>query len=411
MYVDIESLHADSPIEHPERPAILFVDDDPCLLDGLRRQLRRKFRVRTALGGVEGLDTLTQQGPFAVVVSDLQMPGMDGVQFLTKVRALSPLTVRIMFTGRADISTAMAAINQGNIFRFLVKPCAPVVLEKVLEAALDQYKLLASEQLVIRETLLGCVQVLVEVLSIVQPEAFSRATRVRRHARDIASALGLDSTWELEAAAMLSQIGWITLPPDLLTKAIAGPLQTQQEQSAFLAHAGAAARILEKIPRFGVVARIVERQHLGLLHLPSLDPSDQVAVGGQILKAALDFDGLLQQGLRPEVVLGRMKQERDVYLPQVLAAMTVVAEHLVQAAIHDIPLSQLSAGMILEQDLLTESGGLLLSKGEDVTTTFIERLSTFGYGLAPDHMLKIRSSALPQLPRACVDAAAPAFNS
>src|SRR5450755_4488939 len=170
MYFDINSCPIESVPTEAGQPAILCVDDDPCILDGFRRQLRKKFQIRTALGGAEGLEAMRNEGPFGVVVSDLQMPGMDGIEFLTQVRALSPSTIRVMLTGRADISTAMAAVNQGNIFRFLVKPCPPTIIEKVLEAALDQHKLLVSEQLVMRETLLGCVQVLMEVLSIVQPE-------------------------------------------------------------------------------------------------------------------------------------------------------------------------------------------------------------------------------------------------
>ncbi len=103
-------------------PAVLCVDDDAFILDGFRRQLRNKFNVYTAEGPREGLETVSKNGPFTVIVSDFQMPGMNGIEFLTRVRALAPDSVRVMLTGQADFATAIAAVNQGNIFRFLVKP-------------------------------------------------------------------------------------------------------------------------------------------------------------------------------------------------------------------------------------------------------------------------------------------------
>jgi response regulator RpfG family c-di-GMP phosphodiesterase len=394
MYIDISTSLQENTQSDSGQPAILCVDDDPCILDGLRRQLRKKFRVRTAMGCAEALETLAREGPFGVVISDLQMPGMDGVQFLSRVRELSPRTIRIMLTGRADISTAMAAVNQGNIFRFLVKPCPPIVIEKVLEAAIDQYKLQVSEQQIMRESLLGCVQVLVEVLSFAQPAAFSRTTRVRRHVREIAAAIGVGDSWEMEAAAMLSQIGWVTLPPAILAKATGNQVMNPEELVAFRAQASSAARILEKIPRLGPVARIVEMQHTAFKDLPrqpKLNPLDLAEVGGQVLKAALDFESLRKQGLRHETVLSRMSETSGVYMPEVLAAMAAVAGNLINAEIRSISLAKLAAGMILEEDLQSEHGVLLLAKGEEVTTTFVERLLRSGYGLSLGQTIRIRT--------------------
>jgi DNA-binding NtrC family response regulator len=101
---------------------ILLVDDDPNILDGFRRSLSREFLMETALGAELALKLVAENGPYAVVVSDMRMPGMDGVQFLSKVKAQSPDTIRVMLTGNADMDTAVHAINEGSIFRFLNKP-------------------------------------------------------------------------------------------------------------------------------------------------------------------------------------------------------------------------------------------------------------------------------------------------
>jgi len=373
-------------------PMILCVDDDANILDGLRRQLRKKFQIHTAPGASEGLETIIKSGPFDVVVSDFQMPGMNGIEFLTKVRAISSETVRIMLTGQSDFSTALAAVNQGNIFRFLVKPCTPLILEKVLEAGIEQHKLLISERQLTQQTLLGCVQVLVDVLSIVQPEAFSRATRVRRYVRQIAGELGLAGTWQLETAAMLSQIGWITLPPHLLADAAEHKISSE-DLPAFLTHASAAARMIEKIPRLDLVARIIEKQHVplkGLSPAPTLAAPILAAAGGQILKAAIDFDELRYKGLAHEEALRLMRLEPGHYMPEILVAMASIEKTEASDEIRLLQVSGLKAGMILEEDLKSKSGLLVLGKGQEVTATFVQRLSNFSYGLTRDETCMVR---------------------
>ena len=123
---------------------ILFVDDDANILDAYKRQLKRQFQVETAQGGEEGLNAVRNSGPYAVVVSDLRMPGMDGNQFLAQVKEAAPETVRMMLTGFADLKTAMDAINRGNIFRLLTKPCAKEVLGEALSDGIEQYKKISA---------------------------------------------------------------------------------------------------------------------------------------------------------------------------------------------------------------------------------------------------------------------------
>ncbi len=118
---------------------VLFVDDEPAVLTGLERQLHGAYDVYTRLSGKEALDLLREKGPFPVVVSDMRMPEMDGSKFLSKVRALSPETERILLTGHADVEAAISAVNDGQIFRYLVKPCTKEVLTEALQEAFDRY--------------------------------------------------------------------------------------------------------------------------------------------------------------------------------------------------------------------------------------------------------------------------------
>ncbi len=124
-----------------DRPRILIVDDEELVLDALQRQLRSRFDVTTATGGKEAIRLVMSQGPYAVVVSDLKMPEMDGVTLLYLIRQIAPDTVRVLLTGKADLEAAASAINVGNIFRFLNKPCPPAMLLRALDAAVEQYQL------------------------------------------------------------------------------------------------------------------------------------------------------------------------------------------------------------------------------------------------------------------------------
>ncbi|MFW5731545.1 MAG: response regulator [Desulfonatronovibrionaceae bacterium] len=144
---------------------VLFVDDDQNILQGFKRILRKQFQVDTASGPVEGMRAINEKGPYAVVVADLRMPEMSGIELLSRVRSLFPDTVRIMLTGQGDLDSAVKAINAGNVFRFLTKPCYPANLEKALKDGIEQYRLITAEKEIMEKTVSGITQVLTEILA------------------------------------------------------------------------------------------------------------------------------------------------------------------------------------------------------------------------------------------------------
>ena len=126
---------------------ILFVDDEVLLMEGIKRQLRKDFEITVAEGGEVALQILAQEGPFAVVISDYNMPGMDGITFLNEVYQRFPQTILVMLTGRAELNVAVNAFNNAHITRFLNKPCSREILQETLTEGLEQYRLRMSEQL------------------------------------------------------------------------------------------------------------------------------------------------------------------------------------------------------------------------------------------------------------------------
>jgi DNA-binding NtrC family response regulator len=116
------------------RPRLLFVDDEQRVLNSMRIMFRRQFDLYLASHGAEALD-IVKSKDIDVIVADHRMPKMTGVEVLSKVRALSPRTVRILLTGYADLDAVEGSINEGQVFRFLTKPCAPKQLRETIELA------------------------------------------------------------------------------------------------------------------------------------------------------------------------------------------------------------------------------------------------------------------------------------
>jgi DNA-binding NtrC family response regulator len=175
---------------------ILFVDDEPAVLEGYKRVLHKDFQAETAVGGEEAIAAAKRDGPYAVVVSDMRMPGMDGVQVLSRMREISPETVRVILTGYADMQSAIDAVNEGRIFRFLTKPCEARNLKLALNACLMQYQLVTAEKELLENTLMGSIKVLTDVLSLANPAAFGRSKRIAQYVQHMVAELHLQAPWK-----------------------------------------------------------------------------------------------------------------------------------------------------------------------------------------------------------------------
>ena len=361
---------------------ILCVDDEPNILEGYKRALRKEFDLYSAEGGGAGLATIEAHGPFAVIVSDMRMPGMDGVQFLTKVKEVAPDSVRMMLTGNADQQTAMSAVNEGRIFRFLTKPCPPETLAQALTAGLEQYRLVTAEKQLLEETLNNSLQVLVEILALVNATAFSRATRLKRLARDIARRLRFSNAWEVEIAAMLSQIGCITVPEETLQKIVKGEPLTGKELHIYQQHPQVGRELIARIPRLETVAEIIGHQNRRISDdtgaRARTDQTDAATFGARILKVVLDFDKLLEARNLPHTIYHELAGRVGWYDPVVLNALfEVIEDGIDEYASVTMPLAALEPGMMLDEALTTTRGAFLLSAGHEITFSLILRLQNF----------------------------------
>ena len=358
----------------PEK--ILMVDDDRNLLDSFRRQFRKSLHLETATSGADGVQAVRDGGPFAVVISDMMMPNMNGVEFLSQVSKISPNSVRIMLTGNADQDTAVNAVNDGHIFRFLNKPVESDQLQRVILDAIQQYRLINSEKILLNKTLKGAVNLLSDILGLLNPDSFSQSTRVKHHVDTMVKSLSLTDSWHYDLAAMLSQIGLVALPPDLVKKNAGGEALSQAEKQLFASHPGIGARLLKHIPRLELVADMVAKQQDSVPRLDfegTLDNKQKGVLGGQILKVAIAFDQLLNQGKEEPEALAILKENPEAYDPLLVETLTAGIQRQ-KLEVMTLPISQLEPGLIIDQPIKTDAGLLLVAKGQVLSQAMLMRL-------------------------------------
>lgn len=360
-----------------DRPSILFVDDEQNVLDAMSRQLRKDYRVNTCAVPHEALTRIESGTRFAVVVSDYTMPRMNGVDLLNRIAARSPDTVRMLLTGNADLSLAIEAVNRGRIFRLLVKPCAQDELRSALDAALEQHRLRTAERELLERTLGGCVQLMADIVSHLCPNAFGRAQRLQAYVRHVGEALNLTPAWQLETAALLSQLGVVALPPDILSRAALPQLLNSDERAIYDAHPNVARSLLKKIPRMETVAEIVGRQARSTV--PDAAPAEKldprVSIQCEVLRACSHFDDLISTGTPAEEAARRTAALPE--LPSAVAAAVLALKPIVRKMVTQMERVQgLQSGMVLDEDLRRKDGRLVISRGHEITPTLLERLNS-----------------------------------
>ncbi len=359
---------------------ILLVDDEALLLDSLRRELGFRYSIDTAQSGSEALDMLWKNGPYAIIVSDFRMPVMDGIKLLTQVKEVAPDTVRMMLTGNSDLPTAIEAINQGQIFRFLTKPCNGEQITMALDAGLRQYQLIISEKELLEKTLKESISLLTEVLAIVNPQAYGRSLRIQQLVAHIVRVLKLRNGWQYEMAAALSQLGWLIFPQQMLEKINNGQTLNADEMVIFSRHPFTASKLLEKIPRLGQISRMIAGQAKSIDDLclnPDFPDVYPIDLGSHILKICVDYDQLMLQGLLHDQILSTLSSRNNTYKQEIVNTLSSLQSvqalpelRSVEVVTHD----DLEVGMLLVEPIKKTDGTILVKENTYISRTILIEL-------------------------------------
>lgn len=383
------------------RPQILCVDDEPLELEGLQMVLRPDYDVHIAPGPEQAFAKLRELGELAVVISDMQMPRMDGAAFLHEMLVRRPDTTRILLTGHSGIDEAIRAVNHAQIFRFLTKPCPSDQLKLAIGAAVVQHRLVTAERAVLQDTLLGCIKALMEVLAVANPVAFGRASGIKRRAMELATRLGTPNFWQLEAAAMLSQLGYAAMSPALVDKVYHAQTLTAEEQAKLDALPDMANKLLEHIPRLEPVIQILTALQWPDAQVAALG-NGTVGLGTRILGLILEYDALIARGMTHDTVCDHLCARTTRFGPKLISQLDacIVTSSAREQAL-EIPLGRVSVGMVLMQELRTAHGQLIVPKGFEVTKTFLDRIGNLAPALLD---MPVRASLRDAAPKAAAPA-------
>lgn len=370
---------------------VLFVDDEPNVLQSIKRNLHKKFDVDTADSGDEALRLMAANGSYAIIVSDMRMPGMNGVELLKAAKEQFPDTVRMMLTGNADQQTAVDAVNHGDIFRFLNKPCNTDELAGAVSSGLRQHELITAEKELLENTLRGSIRALSDILSLANPELFGRTTRLKSRMRMLAENMQLDNVWELESAAMLAQIGCITVEEALVHRRATNEDLAYDEMSQFAAHANVGAELLAAIPRMDSVAESIRYQekHFDGSGFPKDGVKGKdIPLGARLLKIVLDFDAIDSSGLNTVEAVDMLKSQSERYDPDILTIFAEALGNLAALSETRVEIAKLTDTMTLAEDVRTGDDLLLISKGQEMTLSARRHLQKFmDRGLIGDTVL------------------------
>lgn len=333
------------------KPRVLLVDDDENLLNGVRRQLHGEFDLSIAAGPREGLNLIRNKGQFDVIVSDMQMPVMSGVDFLAWSGEFAPDAARIMLTGNADQKTAVDAVNSGGVLRFLNKPCTREELVAAIRDGAEAHARTVANRELADHAVASVVRVLIELLRSVCPRIYSFSGRVRKIVHTVAMSDPSSEAALCDLASSLFPVGALTLRQDDPT----GDLAPSE-----------AARLLKGTPKLEEISECIALQDARF-------DSGRLPYPARLLKVAIDLQRLLDRGLTPTEALGEMHTHGGAYDP---ALLDLAAARLLGAPDEPttVGLSDLRAGMRILRNLEDDSGSVLLPPGFVLTRECIDKL-------------------------------------
>lgn len=353
---------------------ILFVDENDSAMQGQAKLLPESCSLLFASSYKAALRELKAAGNCRLLISELGLNGEDGIKFLSHVSKRYPKTIRMILTDRRDFSDALDALNTARVFQFLEKPCSPDFLKSNIAKALQQYEADRGQERAMHNALVGSVNALVDVLDLVNPEAIGFGKRIHDRVMMAGKRLGFKPLWHLELAVLLSHIGCVALPNDILRKVDEGTPLSPEEKQIFGMHPSIAASLLANIDQMAPVADIIRHQHEAV--------SPEQPLGARIIKVALDLDRYERSGREPQVVLEKMSAKATIYDPRVVKSMiSDLCPGGICAVSQELSIEELKEGMIVAKDLVNKEGTVLLLRGQPISKASLSRLKSFHVAL------------------------------
>jgi response regulator RpfG family c-di-GMP phosphodiesterase len=354
------------------KPTLLCVDDDPAMLAHHARTLRKEFNVHTALSGADGLATIEQGGRYPAVLVDMQMPGMDGIAFLKRAAKLSPDSAYVMLTGNIDQLTAVRAVNEGHVFRFLNKPCSAAAVLEAVNAGVVHSRALQANRLLEEKVFDGGIRLLTQVLHAADPHAAQRSQNLLAYLRTYYEALDASNELprDLEIAASFCFVGFAVIPSTVLRKARTGGDLTPMEERMLESAAELGGNILGFVPQMetaGMVVRYQNKSYAGGGYPRDEVSGDALPFGARLLHVMIDLLRLEGEGSTRSEALLKMQARAGEYDPEILKVCQTrwrPSKHKTLERVRvPVPLAELCISDVLGKALYSVSNIFLAPEG------------------------------------------------
>jgi response regulator RpfG family c-di-GMP phosphodiesterase len=347
--------------------------------------LKDRYVVETARSAEEALQRLQHDTDFAVVVADIFMPGISGIELLSQCAKLSPDTVRIAVTGDPGRDTVVDSVNEGNVFRFVSKPVRLEVMAEIIESAIERYDSLRLERDMMETTVRTSVNLLLEVLATIDPPSFELSQRVRTSVRVFVRKMRLPNAWELELAASLARIGMVALPTDVLRKVAREAPLGAREAELLRQVPVLGAQLLKQVPRMGRVAEAIRYQAKNFDGSGSPDDAtsgSHIPLGARILRIFVDRATLEIDGVASREAHRMMASRIGAYDASLLEdSFECFPEYILSAVsaekeVRLVSADELQPDSTLVTEIRTLDRLLLVAAGTRLTPLIVQRIRT-----------------------------------
>lgn len=349
---------------------ILFVDDDKALLNTMERNLAFEFEVVTADGCEAALAEVEKQGPFSVAVVDMQMPQVNGIQTIEKLRERMPEAVFMMLTGNQDVGTAVQAINDGHVFRFITKPCEVNEIKRALTAAQEQHNLVIAEKELLYGTFMGSINLMTDIIEM----DGNRQIDTRRMAATIASlyaSLDLQLGWEEKIASRICLVGIAMLEPQEVIEFESLDPESDEHKNLVNRVFNLSSKMIAKIPRLGWISEV-------FLYTPKIESynlkTQRREVVAVCLKVAFYWNYLTLRGLSVEEATSTLRTIMPNMNTAVLEGIGCLDDNRDAHALIKVGVQNLIEGMVPNVDIDSPTGERVISRGRRMSATIIENL-------------------------------------
>ena len=380
--------------------SVMIVDDVPENLQVLAKMLQQDgFLVRPVPDGRLAIHAATNEPPDLILL-DILMPVMDGYQVCRELK-LHPVTREIpviFLSALTETFDKVKAFEAGGV-DYITKPFQFEEVRARVCTHLELYRLNRENQALIAKTLAASARTLVDMLSVIQPVIFDQSNRLRRYMRLAAKQLHIraDVCLQWEIAALLSQLGCVAVAENLLRKKQQGEFLSLEEVLAFQTHATVAADLIGGVPRMEMASEIIRRQHEPFrqeegLHF-SVEGTEDTTLGGHVLRMLVDFDYLQMAGKDGVGALIVMLEKPAAYSPALIEVLRHVVEEEGKDQVEWVRLDDLTAGMILMEDIMAESGKVVLHRQAELTGNLLSLLRYYAMKQAIRQPIAVLSKA------------------